>query len=246
MQNYLGKFCLFFFLSLFLRLQPVYSQKLTGSLNLADSLYQKKEYLKSLSIYRKILETGQEYSPQMLLKMAYMEEALHHYEQSMYYLNLYYNLHPNRAVLRKMEEVAQAQGLIGYVYSDADFFRTQFRKYYMKILEFMLIIAVAVVTVMVLKREKGFFRQPAFQITFLVYLAFLLYYINFLTFRQQGITQSTQAAIMSRPAAGSQWLATLSRGNRLTITGTNDIWYEVKWQGKRAFIRRQNLRLLPD
>src|SRR6478609_6556706 len=126
MQNYLGKFCLFFLLGFFLRLQPVYSQKLTPSLIQADSLYQKKEYLKSLVVYKKILEKGQEYSPQMLLKMAYMEEALHHYEQSMYYLNLYYNLHPNRAVLRKMEEVAQAHGLIGYVYSDADFFRTQF------------------------------------------------------------------------------------------------------------------------
>jgi tetratricopeptide (TPR) repeat protein len=246
MQNNLTKFCLFFFLSFCFRLQPVYSQKFTNSLNQADSLFQKKEYLKSLDVYKKILEQGQEYSPQMLLKMAYMEEALHHYEQSMYYLNLYYNLHPNRAVLRKMEEVAQAHGLIGYVYSDADFFRTQFRKYYMKILEVMLIVAVAVVTVMVLKREKSFFRQPAFQVTFLIFLAFLLYYINLLTFRQQGITQTSQAAIMSRPAAGSRWLATLSRGNRLTITGTNDIWYEVKWQGTRAFIRRQNLRLLPD
>jgi hypothetical protein len=110
-----------------------------------------------LGVYKKILEQGQEYSPQMLFKMAYMEEAFHHYANSMYYLNLYYNLHPNRAVLRKMEEVARTHGLIGYEYHDSDFFITQFQKYYMKLLEVMLIFAVAIVTIMVLKRKKAFF-----------------------------------------------------------------------------------------
>ncbi|KAA9332663.1 SH3 domain-containing protein [Adhaeribacter soli] len=246
MQNYLSKICLFFFASFLCFLQPVYSQKFTNSLTEADSLYNQKEYLKSLAIYKEILKNGQEYSPQMLLKMAYIEEALRHYDQSMYYLSLYYHLHPNRAVLRKMEEVAHTQGLKGYEYSDLDFFRTQFRKYYMNILELLLIGAVGVVTVMVLKRKQAFFRQPAFRLLFLLYLGFILYYINLLTFRQQGITHKQQAALMSGPAAGSQWLATLTKGNRLTITGENDIWFEVKWQGERAYIRKKNLLLLPE
>lgn len=246
MQNYLSKFFLFFLAAFLCFSQPVYSQKFTKSLQQADSLFNQKEYLKSLAIYRNILESGQEYAPKMLLKMAYIEEALRHYDRSMYYLNLYYNLHPNRAVLRKMEEVAHAQGLIGYDYNDADFFRTQFRKYYMKILELMLIAAVGIVTVIVLKRRQAFFQKPAFRVGFLLYLAFVLYYINLLTFRPRGITQSTQAALMAEPSAGSAWLATLPKGNRLTITGNQDIWYEVKWQGERAYIRKKNLRLLPE
>jgi len=246
MQNYLGKFCLFFLIWGFNFSQPVYSQKFTGSLIIADSLYQHKEYLKSLVVYETILQNGQEYSPQMLLKMAYMEEALHHYSSSMYYLNLYYNLHPNRAVLKKMEEVAQARGLSGYKYRDIDFFLTQFKKYYMKILELLLVAAVIIVTFMVLKRKQTFFGSNTFRLAFLFYLVLILVYINFLTFRQQGITQNKPAALMDKPAAAAKWLTTFSPGNRLTITGESDIWYEVKWNDKRAYIRKQNLNVLPN
>jgi len=246
MQNYLSIFCLFFLVSLLNFTQPVYAQNLNHSLKTADSLYQKKEYLRALAVYKEILKTGSEYSPQMLLKMAYMEEALHHFSESMYYLNLYYNLHPNRNVLRKMEEVAQTNGLIGYEYRDSDFFLTQFRKYYLKLLELLLIGAVITVTVMTLKRGQAFFKSNAFRVSFLVYLAFIFYFINFLTFRKQGITNVRQAALMESPSAGSKWLATLSSGNRLTITGQRDIWYEVNWNDQKAFIRKQNLHVLPD
>ncbi|MFC5271906.1 tetratricopeptide repeat protein [Adhaeribacter terreus] len=246
MQNYFYNFCLFFFTILLSFSQPVYSQKFTPQLQAADSLYKKKQYLKSLELYQDILQNGEEYTPQMLLKMAYMEEALHRYERSMYYLNLYYNRHPSRTVLRKMEEVAQTHGLTGYQYRDIDFFRTQFKKYYMKILELMLIVAVATVTIMFLKRQKDFFRKPAFQISFMFYLAFLFYYINFLTFRREGITQTRQAALMAQPSAGAKWLVNFAPGNRLFITGETDIWYKVKWNNKSAFIRKKNLQVLPD
>ena len=246
MQNYFRNFCLFF-LVLFLSVsQPVYSQNLTSTHQTADSLYKNKQYLKSLALYRQILNSGQAYSPQMLLKMAYMEEALQHYHQSMYYLNLYYNLHPSRSVLKKMESVAQAQGLAGYVYRDADFFRTQFKKYYLKIMELLLIAGVATVTVMLLKRRHSFFRKRAFRVGFLLYLGFLLYYINFLTFRQKGIIQPRQAALMAQPSAGGQWLTNLGPGNRLRITGETDIWYQVQWEDNDAYIRKKNLLLLPE
>jgi hypothetical protein len=246
MQNYLAKFCAFFLISFLTFAQSAYSQKLTSDIKVADSLYNKGAYLKSMAIYRKILNEEQQYSPQMLLKMAYMEEALHHYANSMYYLNLYYNLHPNRAVLRKMEEVARTQGLTGYEYHDSDFFITQFKKYYMKLLEILLIVAVATVTIMALKRRQAFFKSAYFRVAFLVYLAALLYYINLLSFRKYGISKTSQAALMTEPSAAGKWFATLSSGNRLQVTNETDIWYEVEWKNQKAFIRKQNLRLLPE
>ncbi len=246
MQNYLSKFCLFFLICSLFFTQPVYAQNFNPSHKTADSLFQNKQYLRSLAVYKEILNSGKQYSPQMLLKMAYMEEALHHFSESMYYLNLYYNLHPSRSVLHKMEEVAHTQGLTGYEYRDADFFLTQFKKYYLKVLEFLLIGAVIVVTVMAIKRRQAFFRNTIFRACFLVYLVFILIYINFLTFRTQGIITNNQAAIMAGPSAGSKWLQTLTSGNRLVITGEKDIWYEVKYNDQKAFIRKKNLRLLPD
>jgi len=246
MQNYLSKFCLFFLIFALPFSQPVYAQNLNATLKSADSLYQKKEFLAAQVVYKKILNSGKQYSPQMLLKMAYTEEALHHFSESMYYLNLYYNLHPNRNVLRKMEEVAQTNGLSGYEYHDSDFFLTQFKKYYLKLLELLLIVAVATVTIMVIKRRQQFIKSNLFRLCFLVYLGFIFYFINFFTFRSQGITITPQAALMAGPSAGSKWVGTLNKGNRLTVTGERDIWYEVNWQNEKAFIRKQNLRVLPE
>src|SRR5688572_28551576 len=141
MQNILRLFFLFFFILVTGGLQPVYSQTHTHNLFFADSLFNKGKYLEVLTVYKKILEEGREYSPKMLLNMAYTEEALNRFTQPMYYLNQYYQLLPSRTVLKKMEEVAIANGLVGYTYKDSDFFITQFRKYYFKLLEFLLILA---------------------------------------------------------------------------------------------------------
>lgn len=246
MQNIFYKICLFFFVLAGFQLQPVYSQTHTDQLFFADSLFKKGNYLESLHVYDQLLKNQQQYSPQMLLKMAYTEEALNHFTTSMYYLNLYYQLHPNRAVLKKMDEVAQANGLIGYKYKDADFFITQFKKYYSKVLEILLIVAVIVVTLMVLKPGKLIFKSAAFRISFLIYLAFIFIYTNLLGFNRKGIIAKPQVALMAGPSAGNTWLATLSPGNRLTITGEEDIWYEVKWQNKKAYVRKNNLLLLPQ
>ena len=116
----------------------------------------------------------------------------------------------------------------------------------MKVLELMLILAVATVTLIALKRRQAFFKSAYFRISFLVYLATLLYYINLLSFQKYGINQTTQAALMTEPSAAGKWFATLAPGNRLHVTGENDIWYEVNWKNQKAFIRKQNLRLLPD
>ena len=116
----------------------------------------------------------------------------------------------------------------------------------MKILELILIVAVVTVTIMVLKRQKNFYRKPVFQLCFLSYLAFLLYFINFMTFRKYGITRNRQAALMEQPSAGAKWLSNFAPGNRLHITGENDIWYKVKWKDQSAYIRKKNLLVLPD
>ena len=73
----------------------------------------------------------------------------------MYYLHLFYKKQPSRSVLKKMEELGQTHRLSGYEYNDLQFFKTQFSKHYMRILELMLLVAVVTVTVMFVSWRKG-------------------------------------------------------------------------------------------
>ncbi|WP_377508869.1 SH3 domain-containing protein [Pontibacter locisalis] len=225
--------------------KPAYSQEDKSALAKADSLFEQQHYTAAFDIYESILQKQQAYSPQMLLKMAYIKEGLRDYTSAMYYLHLFYTKEPSRSTLKKMEELAQTHRLQGYEYNDLQFFKTQLSKHYMRILELMLLIAVITVTVMFFSWRKGHKFTNTFKIGFTVYLLFILYYINFLTLGDAGIIRNKSVAIMSAPSAGASWIATASEGHKVPITGEQDIWYEIRWKGSKAYIRKSNLLELP-
>lgn len=225
--------------------QPIYSQVNKFNVFLADSLFNQNQYTLALQHYEEILEKGALYSPSMLLKMAFIKEGSRDYTGAMYYLHLYYTKTPNRKVLRKMEDLALHHQLSGYEYSDLQFFKTQFHKYYLLILEGLLLVAVAIVTVLV-SRRKIKTVSGSFKLGFVLYLAFIFYYINYLDLGQEGIIRFNRIPIMSAPSAGASWLATATKGHKLKLTGEKDIWYEVQWKNRPAYIRKQNILLLPN
>ncbi|WP_461490527.1 SH3 domain-containing protein [Pontibacter sp. HJ8] len=232
-------------LFLALTTEPVYSQTDNKSLFKADSLFNNQQYVEAFAVYDSLLQHQQVYTPQMLLKMAYIKEGLRDYTGAMYYLHLFYKKQPSRSVLKKMEELGQAHRLSGYEYNDLQFFKTQFSKHYMRILELMLLVAVVTVTVMFVSWRKGHRFSGTFKTGFILYLLFILYYINFLNLGDEGIIKNDQVAIMSAPSAGATWLATATQGHKVPITGEQDIWYEIKWKGQKAYIRKNNLLELP-
>jgi hypothetical protein len=245
MQNLCFKISGFLLLFLALHTKPVYSQIDNKSLFKADSLFNNQQYPEAFAVYDSLLQQQQVYTPQMLLKMAYIKEGLRDYTGAMYYLHLFYKKQPSRSVLKKMEELGQAHRLSGYEYNDLQFFKTQFSKHYMRILELMLLVAVVTVTVMFVSWRKGHRFSGTFKTGFILYLLFILYYINFLNLGDEGIIKNDQVAIMSAPSAGATWLATATQGHKVPITGEQDIWYEIKWKGQKAYIRKNNLVELP-
>ena len=208
-------------------------------------MFNTQRHVEAFALYDSLLQHQQVYSPQMLLKMAYIKEGMRDYTGAMYYLHLFYKKQPSRSVLKKMEELGQAHRLSGYEYNDLQFFKTQFSKHYMRILELMLLIAVVTVTIMFVSWRKGHRFSRTFKTGFVLYLLFILYYINFLNLGDEGIIKNDQVAIMSAPSAGASWLATASQGHKVPITGKQDIWYEIKWKGQKAYVRKHNLLELP-
>lgn len=244
MQNSPLKYLTIFSVFCLAFVQPIYSQENKKNIFLADSLFNQKQYTQALTLYEKILEEEQQFSPSMLLKMAYIKEGLRDFTGVMYYLHLYYSKTPNRAVLRKMEDLAQTYRLSGYEYSDRQFFKTQLHKYYLDILEGMLLVAVSIITIIAFRRKIKSVSNK-FKMGFSLYLIFIFYYINYLDFGQEGIIRQNRIPIMSAPSAGSFWLASATQGNKIRVTGEKDIWYEIEWKDKRAYIRKQNILLLP-
>jgi hypothetical protein len=225
--------------------QMANAQKPSPTLLQADSLFKQQDYAASFPLYKNILENGGQYSPQMLLKMAYIQEYFQDYTATMYYLHLYYDKTPNRAVLKKMEDLAIRQNYSGYEYSDLEFFQTQFNKRYLDILQGMLMVAVFIFILVVRRKQKHKRFGLGFQVVFLSFLVFILYFINFLSFGRKGIISRDNVAIMSAPAAGSSWIATATAGHKIDLKQERDIWYETEWNGRKAYIRKKNVIELP-
>src|SRR6188768_2506509 len=118
MQRRFLKILVILFGSIFFINQHGFGQISTHRLRLADSLFLAKRYTQSMELYRSVF-AQHEYSPAMLLRMAYIEEGLNQTGQALYYLNLYYEATRDKAVLEKMEEVATKYNLEGYRQTDA-------------------------------------------------------------------------------------------------------------------------------
>ncbi|MFB9864665.1 SH3 domain-containing protein [Rufibacter immobilis] len=246
MPNIFRKLSLLFCSLWLICAQPILAQAPNFSLAKADSLFSQHKYTQALQIYEQLLSQNRTYSPQMLLKMAYIHEGLHDYTQSMHYLQLYYSKHPSKSVLQKMEEVGLQQHLNGYEYTDWDFFKTQFYKYYSLLLELLLIVAAVFMTLLLRNWVK---KQPISgeaKIGMLLYLGFVFYFANFLTLGQQGIIRNGNVPIMAAPSAGAGLVATVGTGHKVNILGEQDIWYRIEWNDQTAYIRKNNLLLLPQ
>src|SRR5690242_11290095 len=92
---------------------PALSQEFNYRLKMADSLYVKKQYTQSLELYQQIFD-AHTYSPAMLLKMAFIEEALGQNPKALYYINLYYDITHDVTALHKMDDMATRYNLSGY------------------------------------------------------------------------------------------------------------------------------------
>src|SRR6478609_1971261 len=119
----------------------VSAQSHSVELKKADSLFQAKQYTQSFEHYATLLDQKQ-YSPAMLLKMAYIQEGLGHVSMSLYYLHLYYLASQDEQALEKMEEIASKNRLEGYQSSDFNTLLTKLQHYSFQITALLLALVV--------------------------------------------------------------------------------------------------------
>lgn len=209
----------------------------------ADSLFQEKRYTQSLEIYHQLYDEKDIYTPQMLLKMAYIHEGLNDYSKALYFLNTYYLKTADEEVWDQMTKLAEKNKLTGYNFTDTDLWLNYYNKYYFQIT--LVTIALTVLLVALLIRQKRNEKPLYFPAASLILvLLILVYIVNSRDEQELGIINEGSTYLMAAPSAGASVVEVVKEGHRVAILGKEDVWIKILWNGTPAFIRENHLLVL--
>lgn len=244
MQKRVSKFTLLLMFGMVVSFQSIYSQEVANDLVEADSLFQERLYTQSLEIYEKIYNETERATPAMLLKMAYSQEAMGNLSNALIYLHDYYRMTSDKEVLKKMKDLAQVNGLEGYETNDFQQFVKAIQDYDMLIMAVLLALNLLIISMIYRKMKKHQERSPGLAVGLVLVLALTFFFVNFTGPKEKGIVTSDNAYVMSGPSAAAELVEVVGQGHKVEIIGKSDIWYEIQWRGKRAYVRENNLNEL--
>jgi len=207
------------------------------SLSTADSLFTEKKYKEALQRYETILYEEEAYSPAMLLKMGFISEGLGDYGKASLYLSKYYNYNPNPEVIDKIKSLTGQASLEGYQVSDQDRFLRlllDYKTIITGVAAFLMLVFLIMVFVFPAKRTV--FYYPALLFLLVTFLS-----NNFLNKPDTGIITGGPVLIMDSPSAAGNLVRRVEAGHRVTISSSQDIWYQIKWGNKDAYIRKSDI-----
>jgi uncharacterized protein YgiM (DUF1202 family) len=209
----------------------------------ADSLYADQQYTESMRLYEDIYASGQA-SPAMLIKMAFIQEGLDNYSEALYYLNEYFLLTSEEQVLAKITDLSDKYELSGYEYGDGELIRAYLYRYQYLLIFILLGLMMLGMAYFIFRQPGGSGRPYGFGITFVLLLLSLFYLLNFSVLPRHAIITDTNAYIMQEPSAGAEVLQISDKGHRVKVNGRQDVWIEIEWEGEKAYVREDNLRIL--
>ncbi|NLR93184.1 SH3 domain-containing protein [Flammeovirga agarivorans] len=204
----------------------------------ADNLFSEKQYIEAFKIYNDILEKDRTFSSRMLLRMAFIQEGQGNYSSALYFLNLQYRLTADRQTLNKMSKIAEEHNLLGYQYSDKEFFVSMFNNMQGVFAAGLIILLTACLALMYIRKRQDH------SITTLTFFVVIFSVIGLWAFnggihRELGIVKGSGAILMDEPSAGGKKLVDLSAGERFQIKGESDIWYKIELPNEsEGYIRK--------
>lgn len=210
-------------------------------LNTADSLFEAKRYTQSLDHYEQILQQ-REYTPAMLLKMAYVNEGLNHVGAAMYYLNLYFVATQDKSVIRKMDELAEKFDLEGYETTDGDRFWAFYQDNH---LNFSLALAAVIILMLAIayRTRMRLHGRPVIPAATVAAFAILLFiHQQYHDAPMKGITAQPSTYLMAGPSAGAPVIDIVGDGHRVEVIGKKDVWLKVRWDDDIAYVKQNSLR----
>lgn len=231
------------FIAFFIPLSAMADQLSTNQwLRTGDSLFQQKKYREAFDIYQKIAEQGEAYTPSMLLKMAFVKDGLGEYPETLYYLNLLYQFDKNPAILEQISNIAGEHELRGYKLDDEQFVTDLLDTSKFTIAGAALSV-MAILVIIGIIMNWGERKNIGMLFAAASVIAIFLAAFNFGYENPKAVIKE-RALLMSEPSPGARQLQQINKGHRVEVVGQEDIWYEIEWEGQKAYIRADNLLLL--
>ena len=182
------------------------------------------------------------YSPSMLLKMAFISEGIGDNENATLYLSKYYDLSPNPQTITKIKSLTGQSELIGYEVSDGMrfvLFLVEYKEIIVGALTLVLIMSLIFLWSKGKKLTEARFYWPS-----VILITVIFATNNFLEAPSAALVTKSPTMIVSEPSAGGELVDLVEPGHRVKIRASKDIWYEVEWKEKTAYIRKDNVARL--
>ena len=139
-----------------------------------------------------------------------------------------------------MDELARKDNLSGYENTGSTQAYMFYQKYHFQIAVGMaaFIFLLFSISVFMKRKRHNMLATIIPMFVFLIAFAVHLYAGRPAT---NGIVVRQNAYLMSGPSAGADLEEIIDAGHRVVIKGNADAWVEVEWNGKSAYIRRNQL-----
>lgn len=244
MQTLQAKIFLFFAAYLLTFISYGINPELQTSISQADSLFSNKKYTESYLIYDSIFFEKKHYSPQMLMKMAFVKEGIGEYEKALYYLNYLYFWHPDQRIADKMSNMAEKHNLDGYESSDLDLAFQLFTNYKTNIsYSIITLLSLLLIGLLFIHFKYNNISYPLIALI-IVFSGVLLYLNNFNPFDQKAIIKQNNSLVMSDASSASTLLETQQKGNRISILAEKDNWYLIEIEDTSGYIKKNQLDII--
>ena len=206
----------------------------------ADSLFALHAYTQAYRHYSALYEEGY-VSARMLLRMAYIQEALQAYPLALYYLLDYYALRPRTHVLNKITALAKTQGLTGYEMNIATQCAYIVHKYrFWVVIGLLLLFVCGWVAHWRKKRSISLILMVA-SLSLCVFL-----WYSALWMPQYGLQQQSEAIFLHKgPSGASPTIRRIPPGARLSIQKTSSVWTHIQYDNTQGYVRSHYLKKWP-
>ncbi|WP_240485981.1 SH3 domain-containing protein [Anditalea andensis] len=222
--------------------QIINCQANTKNLNLGDSLFKTQNYKEALEIYENLLHEEQSYTPSMLLKMAFITEGMGDYPKTTLYLSKYYDYNPNQRITNKIKALTEQTNLVGYTVSDGEQFFRLLADQREKITIFLILCLLLSLGFIIKFKERA--DKPRYFVPSIILILLIFFSNNFLHTPQRAIITGSPTLIMDQPTAGGNLIKKVDAGHRVKVNSTKDIWYEIEWENRKGYVKKNSLTKL--
>jgi hypothetical protein len=218
-----------------------FTQSLEKELVMADSLYEKKQYISAIKIYNKIYKEGKS-SPAMLLKLARIEEGMGNIGSSIYFLENYFQQTKDEKALEYLKETTDNKNALGFDYGlsyKADLFYKEWKIYLQFFFSIILIFGVG----MMIKNQKSAPKKRNYFAVALIPII-VVAFINNYQGKSDAIIIGNPSFLLEGPSAGSNLVKKINVPTKVQVKNQIDVWSKVVFEDKVAYIKTSQIKRL--